>query len=121
MRSAIGIGLMLSLAACLLGGCGDKEYVPPTGYKTNLNGIEIEILPGGEPGTQTVEKSASGGSVTAGDVKLELANKSSSVDGVQYNVLVNGKKYGKVFAGQDIVVGADGSVWVYSEKRDPQP
>lgn len=120
MRNAIVTGLMLSLAACLLGGCGDKEYVPPTGYQTAICGVQVQILPGGEPGTQKVEQSPAGGSVIDGNVKIELKNKSAGTDGSQYDVIVNDKKYGKVVEGQDIVVGEDGSVWVYSQKRQPQ-
>ena len=121
MRRTIIAALALSLAAGLLGGCGGQDYVPPKGFQTAICNVQIEIHPEGSPETQSAESTATGGKATAGEVKIELKNKTAGEEGAQYDVLVNGKKYGKVAEGQDIVVDETGGVWVYSQKRDVLP
>jgi hypothetical protein len=119
--TAILTGLVISLSACLLAGCGNDDVPPlPEGFKTNIGGVQIEIMNGGEAGTQKVDKSDQGGKVVAGAVTLELTNRTAGKLGPEYTVMVNGKNYGTVTSGGDIVVGEKGEVQVTSIKPSDQ-
>lgn len=118
--TAMWTGLTIFLASCLLAGCSDDIPPLPEGFKTGIGGVQIEIMNGGEAGTQKVERSDQGGKVVAGAVTLELTNRTVGKLGAEYTILVNGKNYGTVVSGGDIVVGENGEVQVTSIKPAEQ-